>query len=113
VCESQSVTILTIGLSFRLQSENIVLEETVTKLKAEVADWERKWSSLNERFNEILLQINRNEFTYDQFERYRQSETFLKKQIDSMAEKHCSLEQENLGLRKSADKWNNKYMHLR
>ena len=89
-----------------MRAENVILEETTTKLKKEVEEWANKWKELDGRFHQTVRKIDRREFTFEQFERLRTDHNLLKEQCGSLT-------RENNKNRKSADKWRKKFADLR
>ncbi|KAI9562233.1 hypothetical protein GHT06_013198 [Daphnia sinensis] len=89
-----------------LLSENQVLEEATAKAKEIVNELEKRITELTVKHQRALNFIEKDEITFDEFERLRANQNVL-------LVKSQTLDQENESLRKSADKWKKKFNKLR
>ncbi|XP_057364979.1 progesterone-induced-blocking factor 1-like [Daphnia carinata] len=92
--------------NLRLLSENRVLEEATTKTKEIVNGLEKRITELTVKHQRALNFIEKDEITFDEFERLRANQNVL-------LVKSQTIDRENESLRKSAEKWKKKFNKLR
>ncbi len=87
-------------------SENKIIEENEAKSKENADRFEKKFTELSAKYQQILKDIQKDEFTFEKFEH-------LKSTKNSLIVKCQTLDRESVSARKAAEKWKKKFTSLR
>ena len=91
---------------FRLLSENKIIGETAGKSKENESSLERKLTELTAKHKRLLDGIEKDEFSFEQFE-------ILNTNQKSLTLKCQTLSRENAASKRTIDKWKKKFTNLR